>query len=64
VYIDKKNVENSGQDANSELAGLISPTFSYRFSDHWLGRFVWNRVVTNYNRDADVFLLGVGYRWK
>ncbi len=65
VYIDRKNLEDpTGQDLNSDLAGLISPTISYRFSDKWLVRFNWNRVVTNYNRDADVFLLGVGYRWR
>ena len=33
-------------------------------SDQWLARVVWDRVVTNYNRDSDVFLLGVGYRWR
>jgi len=26
-------------------------------------RLVLDRVASNYNRDADVFLLGLGYRW-
>jgi hypothetical protein len=45
------------------LAGLVSPTFSYRFGDHWLGRFLWNRTVTGNNTNTDFFSLGLGYRW-
>jgi hypothetical protein len=41
----------------------VTVTTSYRFSDHWFTRFNWDRVESNDNRDSDIFLLGVGYRW-
>lgn len=63
-YLDKKNPTGSQSRAKSDLAGLISLTASYRFADRWFTRLNWNRVVTNYNRDTDVFVLGVGYRWE
>jgi hypothetical protein len=63
IYIDKKETEATDQDKNSDVAGLITPTIAYRLSDHWLARFNWDRIVSNYNKDADVFLLGLGYRW-
>jgi hypothetical protein len=46
-----------------DISGLLTVTASCRFSDHWFTRFNWNRVMSNDNRDSDVFLLGVGYRW-
>jgi hypothetical protein len=27
-------------------------------------RMVFDRVTSSYNRDADIFLLGLGYRWR
>lgn len=50
-------------DNPAEVAPLASLTFSVRWTDHWLTRVVWNRVTTVYNRDADVILVGFGYRW-
>lgn len=70
VYIDNKHLGASrqlvvGGSVNTPaLAPLISPTIAVHLSDQWLVRFVWNRVVTNYNRDSDVFLLGAGYSWR
>lgn len=63
-YLDRKNPAGSQNRVNSDLAGLISLTASYRFADRWFTRLNWNRVVTNYNRDTDVIVLGVGYRWE
>lgn len=70
IYIDNRHLGPTrklpfgGTTNTPALAPLISPTFSFRLSDQWLVRAVWNRVVTNYNRDSDVILLGVGYRWR
>ncbi len=70
VYIDNKHPGASrqlpaGVSTNTPaLAPLISPTFAVQLSDNWLVRVVWDRVMTNYNRDSDVFLLGAGYRWR
>ena len=48
-------------------AGLKLPaqelTFSVRLSERWVLRTVFDRVTTNYNRDSDIFLVGLGYRW-
>jgi hypothetical protein len=51
--------EQSGFDET--LAGIITITGSYRFHPHWAMRVSWNRIVTNYNRDTDVILGGLGY---
>ena len=42
--------------------GLISASASYVFYKPWglLGRATWHRVYTHYNRDSDIFLLGLG----
>jgi hypothetical protein len=42
---------------------LIGATASYRFLPQWAVRFTYNRVTTGYNRDADVFLAGIGFRF-
>ncbi|MFC4338741.1 porin family protein [Cupriavidus numazuensis] len=55
-----------GPDAEaspSRWSALLTLSASYRLSSHWLGRMSWNRVMTGYDRDADLFLAGVGYRF-
>ena len=52
-----------GEGTQLDFAGLVTLTAGYRFADHWIARFHWNRVATRDDRDADMFLLGVGYRW-
>ena len=54
--------ENSGSD-DDRVAGIITLTASYRFDPRWFARLSWNRVVTRYDRDTDVILLGGGYRF-
>jgi hypothetical protein len=34
-----------------------------RLSEHWIIRAVFDRVTSSYNRDSDIFLVGLGYRW-
>ncbi len=63
IYVDRKNPPTSTNGSKAALAGLVSPSVSYRFSPHWLARLTWNRILTDNSRDADVFLLGFGYRW-
>src|SRR6478609_8116872 len=45
------------------VAGIFTMTASYRIGREWTARFSWNRVLSNYDRDADVLLFGVGYRF-
>jgi hypothetical protein len=45
------------------VAGLITPSVSYRFGSRAVARFSWNRMASSYHRDTDVFLLGAGRRF-
>jgi hypothetical protein len=42
---------------------IVSATMSYRVIDHLDIRFLWHRIATDYNRDTDIVLWGVGYRF-
>jgi len=64
VYIDRKRPRNDNQQNPAAIAPLISLTFAVRMSEHWLARLTWDRVASSYKRDADIFLLGLGYRWR
>ena len=63
VALDVRHNPRPGEDEASRLAGIITPTISYRFGESWLARFSWSRTVTSYNRDTDVMLAGIGYRF-
>lgn len=63
VFIDRRHPVNRAQRIPVSVAPLVSLTFSVRLSEQWLVRTVWDRVVSNYNRDSDIFLVGLGYRW-
>jgi hypothetical protein len=49
--------------SKSITAGMVSLTGSYRFHPEWALRITWNRVVTDYDLDADVFMGGLTYRF-
>ncbi len=55
--------KNRGADGSTTVNGIIGVTAGYSFGDHWMGRVIWDRVITNYNHDADIFLVGLGYRF-
>ncbi|HZZ10061.1 MAG TPA: hypothetical protein VFE79_05175 [Paraburkholderia sp.] len=48
---------------DGRVSGLVSVSASYRLGEHWLTRVTWNRVVTRYDRDTDVIVAGVGWRF-
>ena len=45
------------------VSEIVSITVSYRLSTHWLIRSTWDRIITDYDRDTDIFLGGIGYRF-
>lgn len=47
----------------TRLDWLASISGSVRFSERWLVRLTWNRVTTSNDRDTDMFMAGVGYRF-
>jgi hypothetical protein len=62
-YIDSKHPSDQGATNPPKIAMLGSLSLAERLSRHWMMRLVMNRVTSNYNRDADIYLLGLGYRW-
>ena len=63
IFLDHKHPSSAGKKIPTAVSPLASLTFSVRLSDHWITRLVFERVMSSYNRDADIILLGLGYRW-
>lgn len=63
AYIDKKHPPEAGSHNPAAIAGLGSLSMTQNLSRHLVVRFLFDRVMSNYDRDADIFLLGLGYRW-
>jgi hypothetical protein len=59
IAVDEDREGNHGAFA----AGILTMTGSYRIGREWTARFSWSRVLSNYDRDSDILLLGVGYRF-
>ena len=62
--IDRKNIAEVKGEHAPAISPLVSPTFSVRLSQSWVVRGVFNRVVSYNQPDSDVFLLGLGLRWR
>ncbi len=46
------------------LSGVVSLTLSKRLPSNWDVRVDWHRIVTDYDRDTDIILGGVGYQFR
>lgn len=57
--VDRRHTENN----DFFTCGIFTGSGSFRLSRHWDVRASWNRVITNYDRDSDIFLGGIGYRF-
>jgi hypothetical protein len=44
-------------------SGVVTLTASYHLDRRWSARFSWNRIVSHYDRDTDIILLGAAYRF-
>jgi hypothetical protein len=51
------------QSDGRSTSALISVTASYAITPDWNGRLIWNRVETRYDRDSDVVMFALGYRF-
>ena len=61
---DKRRGDNTnGKQGQFFSSEIVSVSGSYRLSQHWLIRATWDRIITSYNRDTDVFRGGIGYRF-
>lgn len=58
---DHRAGHNWGDDRIVSAIGTL--TGSYRLHPDWSARISWSRIATDYDRDTDVLLAGVGYRF-
>ena len=65
VYLafDKRRNPESDIGNDAFITGLTTVTGSYHLSQRFLIRMSWSRIITDYNRDTDVILAGLGYRF-
>jgi hypothetical protein len=69
VFIDRNHPVNSGTMINvglkdpAAVTPLVSLTIARQLSNYWIVRVVWDRVVSDYNRDSDIFMVGLGHSW-
>ena len=59
----RRGGHEEGRNSNAFVAEIASMSGSFRLSEHWHIRATWDRIITSYNRDSDVFLGGIGYRF-
>lgn len=62
AFNNRRNPED-GNDDDSTVAGIITVSAAYQIRPSWVIRFSWNRIVTNNDRDTDVALGGIGFRF-
>lgn len=61
VFIDKRRPVAPGQGPSGAVAPVVSILVgSERSAKGWFVRALWDRVVSNYDRDADVWRVGFG----
>lgn len=65
IYMFKDDARHPeyGVDNDIRAAGLATLTASYRLPWQFVVRTSWSRTITDYDRDSDIFLLGLGYRF-
>lgn len=57
---DKQERDNPAQEDTVHVAPIVSVGARYRISPTLRAELTWSRVITNYHRDSDLFLLGAG----
>lgn len=63
-YLSLTDSERPNATEAETLSGLLTITASRRISDRCDARLSWNRLLTRNETDADIMLLGFGYRMK
>jgi len=52
-----------GTDTGGRVSILVTMSAAYNLTKHWSARVSWNRVMTTYDKDSDIYLAGIGYRF-
>lgn len=63
AYFALDNQAGRDQDDDETVSAIATLTGSCRLDPHWSLRTSWNRIITNYDRDTDVIMGGIGYRF-
>ena len=66
VYVaieEKHELGPEGYGEEGTVAELVTPTISWRVTPKFLLRFNWERTLTSYDKDTDIFLFGLGHRF-
>ena len=61
VMRDQINRNNILEEPKTHFAGIASIGMRWRLTPMMRAQLSWSRVITDYHRDSDVFLLGVGW---
>lgn len=62
LAVDQRRQPRPGESGKGTVAGIVSLRLACR-KGPWEVPLRWDRIVTGYNRDTDVFMLGLGYRF-
>lgn len=57
---DRINRDDATEESKTHLVPIITIGMRYRFDPDWRAQLSFSRVVTDYHRDSDILLLGVG----
>ncbi len=63
LAVDKRRNPESTIGNDAIITGLTTVTGSYYLSQRFLIRVSWSRTITDYNRDTDIILAGLGCRF-
>jgi hypothetical protein len=57
---DRINRLDATEESKTHLVPIVTIGMRYRLSPDWRAQLSWSRVITDYHRDSDVLLLGLG----
>lgn len=57
---DRINRDSAVEPSKTHLVPIATIGMRYRMSPDWRAQLSWSRVITDYHRDSDVLLIGVG----
>jgi hypothetical protein len=60
IVSEDDNLANAQSPSN--LEAVVSVSLAYAVTPHWIARCVWHRLGTGDDHDADIWLLGIGYK--
>lgn len=62
LNLDANRRPRLGERPSGGLDGVVSLRLAARLGSHWEVPVTWHRIITGYDRDTDIFMLGLGWR--